>query len=232
VRGREGLRRLSAERVRAELLKLLSARRAVETVPVMAEYGVLTPTLGGVAEFGRFARAAVPGARPVDRLAALAVLVPEDADRLRDRLRLSNDEHERLAAHARLLAALKDREAPLDALAIRRLVADHEPELLARVIGTLRGEPRPLLAPGAEEALGRFASGGEPVPVFPLRGADLVAAGVPRGPEVGAYLSRARALWLEEGCPTGPGAGPALLRRILPGWEGAGSDSPGEARVR
>jgi poly(A) polymerase len=168
----------------------------------------------------------------VERLAALAVLVREDADRLRDRLRLSNEEHERLTAHARLLALLKDGEAPLDALAIRRLVADHEPALLAKVIGVLRGEPRPALAPGAEEALGRFVSGAEPVPVFPLRGADLVAAGVPPGPEVGAYLSRARALWREEGCPTDPGAGPALLGRVLPEPGAAGGDSPGKARVR
>ena len=52
--------------------------------------------LGGAAEFGRFDRVACvdqEGPVPIWRLAALAVMVPEDAERLRERLRLSNDEH-------------------------------------------------------------------------------------------------------------------------------------------
>ncbi len=65
------------------------------------------------------------------------------------------------------------------------------------------------------EALERFRSGNEPVPVFPLRGADLVEAGVPKGPQVGEILARARQAWLAEGCLTDAAYAGELLRRVL-----------------
>src|SRR5262249_39896321 len=103
---RDGLRSLSRERVRAELMKLLIAPFAVETVTVMAEAGFMTMLLGGVALIGSFAgmmrvEAAV-GVTPdaVRRLGALGVLIAEDAARLREKLRLFNVEHDRLASIA------------------------------------------------------------------------------------------------------------------------------------
>jgi len=36
--------------------------------------------------------------------------------------------------------------------------------------------------------------------VFPLKGGDVVAAGVAPGPEVGRVLRRAEEVWLVEGC--------------------------------
>src|SRR5207249_5205513 len=48
IAAREGLRRLSRERVRTELLKLLIAPRAAPTLAVMAEAGLLDLVLGGV----------------------------------------------------------------------------------------------------------------------------------------------------------------------------------------
>jgi poly(A) polymerase len=190
----------------------------------MAEHGLLTPILGGVAEFGRFARAAASGGDPVRRLAALAIMVREDADRLSDRLRLSNEEHERLGSYAAVVAVLKDREDPLDAREIRRLVAEYGPARLAAALAAVAGEPRPVPGPGAAAALEAFVSGQEAVPVLPLRGADFVAAGVPKGPQVGALLARARALWIAEGCPVDAEAAADLLRRALA--EGAGESEP------
>ena len=71
----------------------------------------------------------------------------------------------------------------------------------------------------AAAALRRYRSGLEPVPVFPLRGADFVARGVERGPRVGALLEEARLAWLDQGCPTGRDAAAALLRQVLAGAE-------------
>ena len=102
IAARDGLDSLSRERVRMELLKLLAARRAPEAASVMSDAGLLTRILGGVplvvslkrmAEIERGLDEAPDALR---RLGALAVFVSEDAERLFERLRLSNAEHQRL----------------------------------------------------------------------------------------------------------------------------------------
>jgi poly(A) polymerase len=220
-RARDGLALLSPERIRAETLKLLAAPRALDTVAVMAEHGLILPVLGGAAEFGRLARAAAAGSDPVRRLGALAVLSELDADRLRARLRLSNDEHERLLAYAGMVARLKSLEGPLDGRGVRQLVAAHGVLPVDDALAAVTGEPRPLAAPDAAAVLGAFRSGSEPVPRLPLRGADLVAAGIPPGPRIGDLIARARLAWLAQGCPTGPGVREALLGQALDVTEGA-----------
>lgn len=215
---RQGLAILSKERIRHELLKLLVAKRAEETIRILADHGFLTGLLGGAAEFGRFGRVAAddrdnPAA--IWRLAALAVLVEEDAERLREQLRLSNDEHKKLVAYAGLVSLLKTWALPLDGAAIRRLVADHEPGALGVVLAATAGEPSPVVHDEGREALARYRSGTKPVPVFPLRGADLVEGGVPKGPKIGEMLARARQAWLAEGCRTDASYAQELLKRVL-----------------
>jgi poly(A) polymerase len=217
VRERKGLAILSRERVRLEILKLLLARRAVEVVQALADAGFAQHFLGGVVELGRFGRAAAfeheEGGHPdpIHRLAALAVLVEEDADRLREHLRLSNAELARLTAYARLLARMKSEAGPLDRSAIRRFVAEHGVDTMRDVLTATEGEPRPRLSADGLEAYRRFTTGEEKTPMFPLRGADLLARGVPKGPEMGDRLERARQAWLAEGCP----AGRAVKARLL-----------------
>ena len=90
-----------------ELMKLLAAQRA----PAGAggdggDRALLDPVLGGVPLLAGFASMAkVEGLLglppdPVRRLGALGVLVVEDAERLWQRLRLANVEHERLRSMA------------------------------------------------------------------------------------------------------------------------------------
>nr|WP_205789700.1 CCA tRNA nucleotidyltransferase [Microvirga makkahensis] len=215
---RQGLSILSKERIRHELLRLLVAQRAEDTLGVLARHGFLIWLLAGAAEFGRFRRIATFDREhpvPVWRLAALAVMVEEDADRLREHLRLSNDEHKKLAAYARLLAVLKTWARPIDAAAIRRLVAVHGVETSSVVLAAIDGEPSPGIEKQARDALDLFGSGAEPVPAFPLRGADLVARGIPKGPRIGEILGLARQAWLAEGCRTDEAYAKELLERVL-----------------
>jgi poly(A) polymerase len=214
---RSGLAMLSRERVRAELLKLLAARRAVEVVQALADSGFAQRFLGVVVELGRFARAVgfehEEGGHPdpVHRLAALAVMVAEDADRLRELLRLSGAEHVRLAAYAGVLARMKSRAQPLDAAAIRRFVAEAGIATVRDVLTATEGEPRPRLTGDGLAAYRRFAAGEEAAPQFPLKGADLVRRGIAKGPEVGRRLDRAHEAWLAEGCPLDAAATARLL---------------------
>ena len=77
----------------------------------MTDAGLLLRVLGGVsylASFENMAKVeAAIGAEPnaVRRLGALAVAIPEDAERLWQKLRLANNEHERLASMGEKLGA-------------------------------------------------------------------------------------------------------------------------------
>jgi poly(A) polymerase len=200
---RDGLAILSAERIRAEFLKLLVAQRAVEVIGILAETGLLQCLLAGIGEIGRLARAArFDTARPdpVLRLAAFLVASVEDASRLRERLRLSNAEHDRLTGFGRLVARLRSLRE-IDAADMRRLAFHFGTAPLVETLAVIEGEPYPRLTAEAEEVRRRYGAGKENAPVFPLTGRDLVARGVAPGPELGRLLAEARKAWLKAGCP-------------------------------
>ena len=212
IRARAGLDRLSRERVRSEVLKLLVAPRALDAVATLNATGLLTRLIGGVGDLGRLARAVAGSDEAVPRLAALAVQSPADANRLQTGLRLSKAEHAHLRAYAAALAALRSRER-LHTDTTRALAALHGPAMLAEVLRALHGEPRPQVSAEARAALEQTARDGRPV--LPLTGADLVAAGVPPGRAVGIGLSTAQALWLAQGCPMEDAARDRLLAHAL-----------------
>ena len=204
IQGRDGLARLSRERVRAELLKLLAARRAGEIVELLSGSGLLARLVGGIADPGRLARVAAAdpeGGDSIRRLAASLVLTREDADRLRERLRLSNAEGDRLAAYADVLARLRSGPHPLEAADLRRIAATAGLPALLDALAAVTGEPRPRLTADANALAQSYASGREGAPAFPLAGRDLLATGVPPGPELGRQLAALKANWLEAGCP-------------------------------
>lgn len=221
IHEREGLAVLSHERIRAEFLKLIRARRAVEVVAAVCDAGLMQRLFGGVVEIGRFARVArverQEGVEPdaLRRLAALGVATVEDADRLREALRLSNAEHARLLGFARVLARLRSIGRPLDAADLRRLAVEHGAEAVGDGLAALRGEPRPVIPAEVETLLQRFVAGEESIPVFPLRGADLIGRGVGAGPDIGALLAQARAAWLAAGCPSGESAREDLMATLF-----------------
>jgi tRNA nucleotidyltransferase/poly(A) polymerase len=213
VAARDSLGRLSRERIRDEFLKLLAASGGPAMVSILSGTGLLQRITGGVGELGRLERAAGADLSPVMRLAALAVGARHDADRLRDRLRLSNPEHGQLTAYAAALAGLHGR-AEVDAAAARAFAAEHGLTLVTETLAILAGEPRPDVTDAARQALTALREEGGP-PAFPIAGADLVAAGIPPGPAIGRALAAARRLWLERGCPSGADARAALLEHAL-----------------
>lgn len=217
IREKEGLDKVSAERIRTELLKLIVGKRAVEVLMTMADSGFLTRILGGALEFGRLRRLRGSTTRvpPALRLAALATMVREDADRLRDRLRLSNSEHQTLLGFASVVERLKSLPTSIDVPALRRLAAHWPVDILVAATSALSEEPRPAIDPTAALLLDRYADGVEPAPVFPLRGADFVARGLAKGPEVGQAMSLAKKLWLDAGCPEGHDEAERLLGETL-----------------
>jgi poly(A) polymerase len=204
VAARSGLDQLSRERVRMELLKLLTAPHAVPTLATMAESGLLMPFLGGVPDLAGFANmrkveaAAGVEPDPVHRLGALAVRIPEDAERLWQRLRLSNAEHERLAS----MGEGWWRIAPDSERAARALLYRLRPERYADrvLIAWARAWPqgahdehwRALVALPA-----RWVA-----PAFPLKAQDFIARGVAKGPALGAAMHEAEEAWIAADFPS------------------------------
>ncbi|WP_375464675.1 CCA tRNA nucleotidyltransferase [uncultured Methylobacterium sp.] len=212
VAARGAIATLSRERVRSEFLKLLTAPGAHGAVETLSATGLLARIIGGVGEVGRLSRAIDAGAPAIARLAALAVATREDAERLRENLRLSKAEHAALDGYARALVALRTREH-VAADAMRALVAEHGTAAIGGALSAITGEPRPRVTPAGIMAWKALEQGA--APVLPVSGADLVARGVPPGPRIGRALAAARRLWLADGCPTDPEVAEALIAQVL-----------------
>jgi poly(A) polymerase len=211
---RAGLETLSRERIRTELSKLLLAPHATPALAVMTEAGLLGMVLGGVpllASFENMSKVeAVAGfaADAVRRLGALGVFIKEDAERLSERLRLSNAEAMRLhalegwwrvspangeqAAHALLYHVGKESFIDRVLLAWSRAEAGAKDQAWRR-LATL---PQRWTAP-----------------VFPLKAADIINRGIAAGPALGQALRRAEQIWIEADFPADRAALDAIADR-------------------
>jgi poly(A) polymerase len=211
VRGRNGLAALSAERIHAEMIRLLVAARAVETIATMHAYGFLPGLIGTAPRPGLFKSLVAAEAvlqQPADamlRLSALAIAVEEDEVRIAERWRLSRAESTALAVIddrlGEAFAGLDERGARcrlyrLGAATWRRLCL-----ALYAVAPSQREVARRLI-----ELPARWT-----VPTMPLRGADILARGVQPGPLIGAILAEVEAWWMANDFP-----GEAAVQRELP----------------
>jgi len=216
VAGRDGLDQLSRERVRMELMKLVVAPHAMPSLISMADAGLLLRVLGGVAYFGAYENmakveaAAGLQADPVRRLGALTAAIPEDAERLWQKLRLSNSEHERLAS----MADGWRRVAPgMGEQAARALLYRLGPE---------RFVDRVLLAWSRSDAGAHDrdwqALAGLPrrwtAPAFPIKAADLMARGLDKGPALGAAMRAAEEAWIAADFPDDQAALDTIAARV------------------
>lgn len=204
IAARAGLAQLSRERVRTEMMKLLAARRAVPALQVMAEIGLLLDVIGGVpnvvhaARMAEIEQALALPADPARRLAALAVVVAEDAERLWQRLRLANKEYERLAGMAEGWRRISP---DLSGQAQRVLIYRLGPELFAdqALLGFARAQAQANDA--AWQALATLPQRWS-APAFPLKAADFIKRGVAQGPALGAALRAAESAWLAADFPS------------------------------
>jgi poly(A) polymerase len=214
ARLKEGLDQLSAERVWAELKKLMSAPDPSRALLWMRQASVLTRILPESEKWGidfihPLTKAEADlGWRP-DPLLRLEALVPPDSERtkaLTERLKLSSAEAARLklwtrtqaiapatteSALARLLYA-GDRQAVLDRLRLA----------LATARAKAVSDDEAMIEAGGYSRLIRFAEKWEK-PVFPLKGGDLAALGFQAGPKLGATLKKLEGEWIASGFSLG-----------------------------
>jgi poly(A) polymerase len=205
---REGIDQLSRERIRMELIKLLLAPGAAATLQVMTDAGILGRVLAGVPVVPRFARLAAIeaalGLTPdaVCRLGALAVFIVEDAERLWERLRLSNSEHERLASMADGWWCIGPNLEEKKARALHyRLGPEPYRDRVLHAWAHAGGDPQDTDWRRLAELSDRWQA-----PAFPLRASDFMERGVEKGPALGVAIAAAEAAWIAADFPLQPDA--------------------------
>lgn len=183
---------LSRERIADELLKLLVAKNAVETVKLMLAHGIFAPILpeieaNGVEKLARLAaREEATGIAP-NAIRRLSPLLPGDAntaDAVGARLKLSNAMRQRLM---RTIMPLESEKA----LALGYLFGTE----LAIDLLLLSERSLDEIAPEV-----RYLQSWDP-PKLPIGGGAIVARGVTAGPEVARLLGLVRDQWVAEGFP-------------------------------
>lgn len=192
------LPRLSAERVRVELMKLLSAPAPGDVVRLMRDEGVLDHFLSQATAVDRLDRLVaieteIGACDPLRRLAALLPVDSERARRLASGLRLSNRERDRLLQIIEPAYAVTSDLAEAER---RRALYRLGPEAWRdAVIAAWADAGAPASDRGWRE-LYELAERWQ-VPRFPLTGRDVKRLGVPEGAEVGRLLDATEAWWIE-----------------------------------
>ncbi len=192
------LPRLSAERVRVELLKLLAAPDPGTVIRLMRDEGVLENFLAQATAIDRVDRmvAIETGLGLCDPLRRLAALLPVDGDTARHLalgLRLSNSERERLVAMA---APGVELSPGLGGPARRRALYAIGAETWSDLV--LSAWSIGAATPDDENWRGLFNEmQGWERPKFPLTGHDVKKLGIEEGAEIGELLHAAEAWWVE-----------------------------------
>lgn len=210
ARLKDGLMRLSAERVWAELKKLLAAPDPSRALLWMRQTGVLSLALPESEKWGIDAVHALVAAGndlgwTPDPLLRLEAIVPPDAARMvamAERLRMSKAEAARLSAWAMTPPiAHSASEAALAKIAYRgdRQAVDDRLRLgLASARARAGQESAALAEAGGYLRLLRFLDGWER-PLFPVKGSDLAGLGMNAGPGMGRTLTALETEWVDGG---------------------------------
>jgi poly(A) polymerase len=203
------LDRLSGERIRDELLKILILPNAADAMALMQQSGVLAAILPqarlDMSALSRLIRlqaavAAAGGSDP-DLWPRLALLLDghvgaevADADAIAGRLKLSNAQRLRLDGLLSLptfdAGMLQDESA--FRIALYRLGAERCRDGLLLAAARQAVDEETAIARSVATTRWRR-------PVFPLRGADILAAGFSPGPTVSALLNELESWWVEAG---------------------------------
>jgi poly(A) polymerase len=190
---REGLQRLSAERIRVEVLKILTARRAPEMIDVMHDHAFWVPLLGlaPVPQHAKRLIALTPQSDALLRLFALSIATLEDAGQIAQRLRLSTAERERLAVCAWMVERVGN---AMPDNTVHRWIYTYGPERLREALDITEARR------GADPTWPRLRNMSVtwPRPTFPIRGRDLIEGGLMPGPAMGETLHALEAWWMDQ----------------------------------
>jgi poly(A) polymerase len=213
---KDGLSRLSSERIRTEILKLLAAPKAAEVVNVMHAAGILKLIIPANADPGNLRRLQAIErelGQPPDalaRLAALAISGASGAAAVSERLRLSNSEAATLETIALPRAGLDPADPDTKARAtLYELGREAFPSAIR--VAWARSGASPSDNAWRRRAL--LADRWKP-PRMSFTGADVVALGLSEGPAVGRVLKAFESWWIASDFPADKASQSEKLRAL------------------
>ncbi|MEO1150571.1 MAG: CCA tRNA nucleotidyltransferase [Pseudomonadota bacterium] len=196
----EGLMTLSAERIAAELMKILAHPRALLAAETMADAGILSAIWSTPARLD-LARRLDTALQATNAHAFLVALYPDDFGALAQRLRLSNRAQDHMAASFAAANALAGSPSPADERRARQVIYQYGAGvwLDALCLYAAFGEHSDEQIASLRDMASRWTP-----PVFPVKGGTLIARGLSPGPAVSRALNQIESRWIAEDFPDGP----------------------------
>ncbi|HEX5377052.1 MAG TPA: CCA tRNA nucleotidyltransferase [Phenylobacterium sp.] len=197
--GRELISSLAAERISKEMLKLVAADEPRPALRLMAETGVLAQVLPSAKDLSAFeALVAIESDMLFvnDPVLRLATLLPDDqvgAAQAAERLRLSNETRDRLAAAMGKTPRITSWMSPRES---RRAVYSLGAQTFADRVKLAWARSQRSAAAHQWRGLLALGESWTP-PAFPLTGQDVLNSGVPKGPMVGEVLREVEEWWID-----------------------------------
>ena len=202
-----GLELLSRERVTWEIMKLFAATGAGPVVACMEDAKLMTVLLGGRTFLDRFQSQLQLETDLVEsglgqkqdallRLAQYAIDDEDDERRLCRKLRFSNAEQDRLEIFSEATDAI---ESPVSDSEIRKMLYRRGRQITLDDLSKRYVRAKLAGKEISHEILTSQFTLAETwvIPEFPVRGADLLAAGKTPGPGLGRILDQLEQIWIE-----------------------------------
>ncbi len=225
IRAAPRLTELSRERIRDEIMKILSSEMHSDVIRMMRNKGILEhilPEIGEPTALARLKRLETDAAGfesvrpdPIRRLACILDTDDEGVESVCRNLVLTNKEKRRLKALHRPGWRADPEISEAD---FERVLQRLGPEITLDLIlidwahGLAEAPPLPPGHTGKWQALIAKTESWQ-AKIFPLNGHDVMALGIEEGPEVSRHLDAVEAWWEEGGFAAGRAACLARLKR-------------------
>lgn len=197
VENREGLKTLSMERIRDEFFKILLTDKAAETVKIMSDNEILSSVLPQMHNFDKLdylIKLINTGVAPQDAVRRLFVLYEPDvalADNLACRMHFSKKQRQSFMDWASIELSL---EAFQDNRKIAQIIYLHGKDFALNKLLLLQA----LALQTLPDLTAKIKFIDDMImPIFPLRGKDILNHGVENNRQIGTILDSLEQMWME-----------------------------------
>lgn len=197
----EGLQELSMERIRDELLKILVTPHVAETIKIMADNEILSyilpvPQNENIECLEFLDKQINQGNLPKNALARLFILFNPDeafANNIASRMKFSKKQKQDFVDLARISVPLRDFESDR---CLKRILYSFGKDFTRNKLMIEQALQKKII-PDFQQILNKIQNFEKPI--FPLRGQDIINAGIQGSPHIGQVLNNLEEIWIESG---------------------------------